>query len=537
MELKEIFNTADPAHWLQWEEKGFVVSTSPSKHSEANRETLAQLYAACITKVQQLPDFDINEANIIVRSLWTKEAWKKCPKNFPCIFGDDGFLRMYVLGEPLSVALFRRLWQHLSSPQKKVVNLNPIHVEWNQQTETFFDIDATPPGFLPKLYSAWRLKKDEELLQKIAHDFELISHIEDNHRRTLLTMAVLSHGAAYRELEGKVLKIPSFQEPRRLIAYICYQHLVAEGVKTISLEPTAKGIPGIYACQGTELWPSQPSVLGSILANFATHGSATEAYAHSWRRIHKHLRDLKKEKGPYPLVCGHSMGGALAMQIGLYSHGLIEKIYAFNPPVPNERDYAFYKQMSKKLQRNISVIANLDDFAFWRIGAKVIGNVTLFLGKKRWRYYHVSIWDCLLIFPAFVKFILNVRHAFPAHQCIVGLSDSYLWLELTEEEIDRENAERTHRFDYLHFFPKLYDPVKTLLHFFRKIFGWSMEEAYIGSEIEVIALHEQDLIDALTDENEEEIESQLEELKKQKERLQKRLQRIRLYTKNTSGST
>ena len=111
-------------------------------------------------------------------------------------------------------------------------------------------------------------------------------------------------------------------------------------MKTASLFPQEEGAPSIYLCQGTELWPSQPSMFGSILANFAQHGAATEAYAHSWRRIHKHLRELGR-----PFVAGHSMGGSMALQIGLYSHALVERVYAFNPPVPGERDALFYQKL------------------------------------------------------------------------------------------------------------------------------------------------------------------------------------------------
>jgi len=262
-------------------------------------------------------------------------------------------------------------------------------------------------------------------------------------------------------------------------------------------------------------------MLGSIMANFATHGAATAAYVYSWRRIHKHLRDL--HNGHFPLVAGHSMGGSLAIQIGLYSHDLIERVYAFNPPMPNERDYDFYHQMDQTRQEKILVTANLDDFAFWRIGAKIIGKVTLFLGRRRWRYYPVSFLDCVLVIPAFVKFILNVRHAFPAHQNIVALSENWISFELTQEEIERENQERLSRFDYLHFFPKLYEPMKTLFRFVRKLFMWRLETEFLRNGIETIALHERDLIDTITDENREEIEKELRELHRQKEILRKQL--------------
>ncbi|MCC5831802.1 MAG: alpha/beta fold hydrolase [Chlamydiales bacterium] len=518
MKLAEIYEKAEQDEWILWKEGRFSLERAIPNQRRLNRETLARVYVACVDEIKHQGNWE--EASRYVRALWIEEGIPGRPKSLPRIIGEDPFVRMYAFGKPLPVALFHRIWKRLGEPiGDKTMRLNPIRVEWNAESSLYFDEDATPPGILPKLFITQRLKKDKEQLDHICRDLARAANIEDPIRRRWLTLAILSHGAAYREIEGKALNIPSFTEAGKLIAYRCRKHLIAEGVRTVSLAPIEEGAIPIYLCQGTELWPSQPTMIGSIMANFATHGSATAAYAHSWRRIHKHLRDL--HNGDPPIVAGHSMGGALAMQIGLYSHDLIERVYAFNPPVPNNRDYDFYHSMDKSRRDKIVVAANLDDFAFWRIGAKVIGNVTVFLGKRRWRYYPVGLLDCLLLIPAVVKFILNVRHAFPAHQNIVALSENWISFVLTQEEIERENQERPSRFDYLRFFPKLYDPMKTLFRIVRR--WWRMEAQYLRNEIEIIALHERDLIDTMTDDNEEEIMRELRVLHEQKERLRRKL--------------
>ncbi|MFZ0565553.1 MAG: hypothetical protein WAM28_05155 [Chlamydiales bacterium] len=522
MKLRDIFDQRQKG-WLVWNGETFVIEEKKPKIADSNRETLARVYDVCVKEIEER-GLDFDKASRFVRSFWIEEVKPKRPKGLPRIVGEDGFLRFYALGLPLSTDLFRRIWKRVGEPlEEKTIELNPIQVQWNPRAAQFYDVDATPPGLFPKIFISSRLKKDKELLQKVKHDLCLLKEEEKRVQRKFLSLALLSHGAAYREIDGLEIEVPSFHDKGVLISYRCHQHLIAEGVKTVSLTPSDPNIPGIYLCQGTEIWPSQPSVLGSILSNLATHGSATEAYAHSWRRIHKHLRDLRVKDGPKPFVAGHSMGGALAMQIGLYSHDLIQKAYAFNPPMPNERDYSFYHQMARELQENIRVVANLDDFAFWRIGAKVIGRVTLFLGKKRWRYYPVSLWDCLLIFPACIKFVLNVHRAFPAHQSIKALYANYLSVSLTQEEIERENQERTTRFDNLHFLPKLYDPMSSLIQFIRKIFGWGLSKQYLHNQIEIIALHERDLIDTMSEKNREEIERELKELALQKKQLQEQL--------------
>ncbi len=524
MKLADIYEKGGRGGWVLWKEGRFSVQATIPDLRRLNRETLARVYVSCVEEVKHQGNWE--EANRFVRALWIEECDPGRPKSLPRIIGEDGFMRMYALGEPLSVDLFHKIWKRLGEPiGNKTIWLNPIRIEWNQESSLFFDEDATPPGLLPKLFITHRLKKDKEQLAHIRQDLVRVANIQDPVKRRWLTLAILSHGAAYREIEGKVLNIPSFVHCGKLVAYRCHKHLIAEGVRTVSMTPIEEGAIPIYLCQGTELWPSQPSMIGSIMANFATHGSATAAYAHSWRRIHKHLRDLNN--GNLPLVAGHSMGGSLAMQIGLYSHDLIDRVYAFNPPVPNERDYTFYHNMDPSRKEKLVVSANLDDFAFWRIGGKVIGNVTLFLGKRRWRYYPVALLDCLLLVPAIVKFFLNVRHAFPAHQNILALSENWISFVLTQEEIERENQERSSRFDYLHFFPKLYDPMKSLFRMVRKRFGWRMEAQYLRNEIEIIALHERDLLDTMTDENQEEIMRELRELHRQKEILRKQLFRWR----------
>ena len=521
MNLSEIFENKqiEQTHWIIWANESFVIAEAKPKNEQQNRETLARIFIACVAQIQ-IQAVSFEQASRLVRSLWIEEAEQKRPKTLPRVIGEDGFLRMYALGIPVSVELFHRIWRRIEEPiEAKIIELEPIYVEWKKSGMDFFDVDATPPGILSKLLPFYRLKKDKQLLGYIASDLDKVSKLEDAKKRIGLSLAILSHGAAYREIDGYTILIPSFTEQGKLVPYVCKQHLIAEGLKTLSLVPLIPEATPIYLCQGTEFWPSQPSMLGSILANFGEHGSATAAYAHSWRRIHKHLRDLPSP----PFVAGHSMGGALAIQIGLYSHDLIEKAYAFNPPVPNERDYLFYHQMSAESKEKIQVIANLDDFAFWRIGSKVIGSVTLFLGKIRWEYYPVGLWDCILLLPAFIKFIRNVRHAFPAHQSISALYENWVSVKLTPEEIEKENAERTTRFDYLHFLPKLYDPMKSFLRLIRKIFRWGLEGEYLRNEIEIVALHERDLLDTITEENREEILHELDELRRQKNILINRL--------------
>jgi len=517
--LEELIKQRD-FNFLLYQKQAFSLTPKEPSKPE-NRQTLQNLYLYCVQKVRKRGEHE--NANAIVRALWSEYLPKKKDKTLPQIIRNDGFLRMYAVGAVVTVDFTRALlkvFEYGTLPD--VSEVKPISFGECSNWQDYFDVDATPPGFLAKFFKTFRLRADAKMLQQVRQDLRLASGIADPIKRARVACALLSFAAAYREIDQQIMQVPHFEKEGTLVSFACNQHLLAEGVKTISLTPLEEH-PPIYLCQGTELWPSQPMMLGSILANLGEHGSATDVYAHSWRRIHKQLRDLYEQTGQLPIVTGHSMGGALAMQVALYSHSLIDHAYAFNPPLPGPRDEQFYQTLSPAIQSQLSIFANLDDMAFWRIGEKLFGNVTIFMAKERWRYFPVKLIDALLFIPAVVKLIANIIYALPAHQRVVDLCENYLFFTLSSAEIALENRERRERFDYLRFLPRLYDPLRLSINFFRKIFKSNLQEELLSNEIEIIALHERDLIDTMTESNKKETFKQLEALKQQKRTLQDKL--------------
>lgn len=495
--------------------EGKFVHAPHSKDKCQNRETLARFYT-CLKEKQDAKRKDICSLRSIFNQLLMIDRESSLPK----VIKDDVFLTKYAMGSPLLMTEVRVLWNALD--HAKEMTSSQIEIHYHAEGRQYYNVNATPPGLFPKLFSLFRLKADKEMLHRVRSDLRLAANIEDNEKRMALTFALLSFSAAYRELDNQVLAIPHMSKPGYLVPYHCRQHLIATGLKTVSLS-AGQGYPAIYLCQGTEIWPSQPYTLDSILANFAEHGSASQAYAHSWRRIHKQLRDLKEQTGSFPIVIGHSMGGSLALQIALFSHDLIASAHAYNPPAAGQRDFLFYQSLPSSIKKKCNVYANIDDPVFWQIGAQVIGNVTLFLGKQRWRYHAITKLDTIFIIPAVIKIILNIIHVFPAHQKILSLCENYVTVTLSEEELAIENKERVMRFDYLHFLPKLYHPLHAFILLIRKIFKWRLEEEFLRNEIEILALHERDLIDTETDENREEVKKKLISLAVQKAALQRKL--------------
>lgn len=501
--------------------KTFYLERKAPRTSQARRLVLSHVFEAMLKQVK--PSFkDISGASSFVRQMWREEIQEPPPWDLPAIISEDGFIRYYAEGRPLTFQVFKRIWKRIIEGPFEVQQLfNPISINHNEQASQFFDVKATPPGLRPKLMRSSRIKKDPELLNQVQSDLRLIATVQDLQKRRLLSLAILAHGASYRELEGQVLCIPSFTnpEPDLLIPYAFRHHFLWEGIKTISAKPLENEYeePGLYLCQGTEIWPSQPSTLSSLFANLGKQGSATEPYAYCWKQIHRHLRELVLEGGPLPIVAGHSMGGSLASQIALYSHPLISSAYAFNPPVVEERDYRVYHRLSREAQKKLLVFANLDDLPFWRIGSKVIGQVTLFLSAKRWKYRPVRNWELLLVAPALVKALINLVDAFPSHQSIYPLTESSLSFQLSSEEIEKENLERVLRPDHLYFFHKLHPSARALIAFTRKHFKWIKYEDYLRSQIEILKLHEEDLRDTLAIEGSEESLRSLDEIHQQKE--------------------
>jgi len=508
--LIETYRTSSEKLWLDYDTSGFKLISHIPKSQKHRKEIVLRFYEACETYFGISP-----------RCAWNASVPVHSVRLLPSILSQDTCLHLFTEALPLTlqdvVAIYDALQKTTPCP------LEPLQVHRMADAQSYHGVVGAPPTLFSKFFHHIRLQKDALLLEKIADDLERLTSIEDHMWRRYLTLAILSHGAVYRELEGQRLLLPSFHQAGHLEAYHCIQHLIDDGVKTVSLFPENPQEPGLYLCQGTELWPSQRSALGSILANFATHGSATAAYAHSWRRIHKHLRDLRKSSSSLPFVAGHSMGGALAIQIMLYSHAFIDTAYAFNPPLPSQRDEEFFMTLSPEIQEKLQIHANLDDFAFWRIGEKVFGHVTIWLAITRYRYSPVTLWDTITVLPALYKIFMNLTRAFPAHQNLFALEPLSVRVRLSPREIALENRERLTRFDYLRFFPKLYDPMRNLIRLLRRLFGWTLQAEYLQNEIEIVLLHEQDLLDSVTESNREEKESQLALLRKQKERLLKEL--------------
>jgi pimeloyl-ACP methyl ester carboxylesterase len=499
-------SSLDDSLFLHWKEGRAIVDEKRGTQEE-NRHLLALLFEELSGGTEG--------GSSRLREIWCGEAQAEPRWDLPLIIASDAFLQMYAEGEPVSLALFRKLYSR--SNESFSSELSPLRIGKTEEYDLYHGVKSVPPGVKAKLSSQWRKKSDPELLNRVQSDLNNLVQIDNNEERIWLTLTILSHGAAYRELHGMLLYVPSTVEKDVLVPYALSEHLIWEGVKTISMRPLDREHvePGIYLCQGTEIWPSQPLMLGSIFANLSTHGSATEPYAHSWRQIHKHLRSLQKG-GPRPIVAGHSMGGALATQIALYSHPLISMAYAFNPPVVEERDFQVFHRLSDRAKAKLLVFANIDDLPFWRIGSCVIGKVHLLLGEKRWKYYPFKEMDRFLVIPALIKAFRNLMHLVPAHQNIVPLMKTYCLAVLSEEEIRRENEERVNREDKISFFPKMYKVVRFLMEFTRRHFRWEKRREYLLSQLEIIELHEQDLQETLTMTGSEDISQELSELHLQK---------------------
>lgn len=524
MDLHSLYPLSSSDGHIFWsEEEGFILaSTSFSK--EKRRHVLALVFKGLVNILSERGV--AGDLTAQMRALWQLHA-PYTSSFLPKVIEHDAFLRMYAEGAPLTLKLFRTLYEATLKWERRDGIKGNCKIGETLDASLYHDIKSVPAGLPPKFSSKIRKKNDPKLLEYVQSDLIRASKIEDHEKRVRVTLALLSHGAAYRDIEGKILYIPSFHESGRVVPYAFVEHLIWEGVKTMSASPlehehTEKAL---YICQGTEIWPSQPMMLGSIFANLNKEGPATEPYAYAWRQIHKHLIALARKTNQLPIVSGHSMGGALATQIALYSHLFIERAYAFNPPVVSQRDYRVYHSLAKETQEKLHVFASIDDLPFWRLGSYVIGKVFVLLGEKRWKYYPLSTFDRFFVFSGIWKMYMNIIHMVPSHQDIVFLMQSYVVVTLTQEEIEQENDERTKRSGHIRFISKLYRLVRFILGFSRKYLRWEKRLDYLRSQLEIVELHESDLKETkLLVGHEIDVDHELTQLKKEKMLIQKEIE-------------
>lgn len=465
MTLDEIFTCEKKEGYILWNESFFISEKRGTK--EESRRALAYIF-------KEIP---------------YKKAWEMLAGryyNLPKVIESHPFLKLYAEAYPLNLASFRKVYANKGGVVSRV------KVYQTQNADDYYNVRELSPKPIERFIPKWHKKQDSKLLEHVQHNLENASQIEDDQLRKWVTVGLLSK-AAFRELDGKILYIPCFKTKGLLIPYTLSEHMIWQGIKTVSCIPLEEGYQGIYICQGTETSPVQPHMLATVFANLGIEGAATEPYAHSWRQIHRHLRELAKITHTLPLVVGYSMGGALATQIVLYSHPFIEEAIAFNPPVVEERDYELYNQLSDKAKAKLLIFANIDDLPFWRLGSKVIGKVHILFGERRWKYHRFTNWDRYLLFPAFIKGCINVIHMVPSHQDLVFLMKTFCIMPLTDEEVQIENSERTKRAGHIVIFKKFYRPMRILVQLAQRLFHWNERLEFLKNELEIAYLHELDL--------------------------------------------
>lgn len=486
MRLEEIIQNVALKDTLcvHFREGGFVCSKHKGYSREERRRTLFEAFKSLVAMR--------GGDNALVRGLWDEKA-PLIPPTLPSALEEDSFVRMYAEGEALTLGLVRAVATLV--PTKPLPP--PLFLEERQDAHAYHDVSSLPEGMRSKISRTLRRKSEPQLLKWVQEDLLRACTIADLEMRRWVTLSILCHGASYRDLEGRVLFIPSLVKEghTETLPFACREHLLWEGIKTVSVFPLERENEerGFYLCQGTQVWPSQPLMLETISASLSEKGVAAEPYAHAWKQVHQHLLELKKRGGLLPYVGGHSMGGALASQIALYSHPYLESAFAFNPPVVESLDAAIYERLSFRSQVKLQVFAGIDDFPFWRIGSHVIGKVRILAGEKRWKYHPVTRRDMLFFLPALIKSLGNIAPIILSHRRVIFLMRTFLVLPLTTTQINRENRERPHRFDNIRFIPKFYRLVRFLVTLRRKYFKWEKREDYLKSRLEIVQLHIQDL--------------------------------------------
>jgi hypothetical protein len=510
MRVCEVLNSGQKG-WLTVTEGKWKLSAFPSKNEKERRKALIQFFDEIAP---------LSEEKEKLRAFWTGVQQEQDPF-LPEVIKRDGFLTALVKAYPLHTDWAAYLADHFPEYQIKVKA--PI-VEV-QNHDLYNRVRPTPNGLMAKI--SVRARRTADCVQ-IEHSLENFARLAFEQRpwmRKWQTYATLAHGSVYRELNQRELLLPDFEVKGKMILYHCEEHLISEGIKTVSLFPE-KGsrTNGIYLIQGTNPYPSQPQTLSSFLENFGKGGSGRGAYEHSWRLIHKHLKALVRHcGGKLVSVVGHSLGGSLGIQISLYSQVFIEESFAFNPPMPQENDRDYFYTLPESSQKKLNIFINGDDFASWRLGASLFGNVYLVLGMEPWNAMNVTKRDVGLVFPYFYKLLKNFVFTIPNHISSYLLDSHFVVVPLTDEELEIENNERQKRIDHMKFLPAMHSTLKNFFRGIRRFFSRSSERRVLQNEIELLNLQSEELFGKSDQESLEklrEIEEKKEELEVQIKRLE-----------------
>lgn len=513
--------------WLSLQQESWHATPLKPKTGKECRKTLICLLRALIEEKVAKKQITFNESSRQLRTLWAQRMESPFD-SLPEVVNRDPLLRMLVKGEPLSIEWLRPFVIDFLKDEHPGI-LPPLLVEARSKP-LYHPVRPTPQGLMAKLTVRARKIADAKQIEESIENFSELAFEKDPQLRKWQTFATLAHGSAYRELHQKELWLPDFNIFGRLTRYTCEEDLISEGIKTAALYPEeGSGVHGIYLIQGSNPFPSQPHTMASFIENFGQGGSGRRAYEHSWRRIHKTLKKLMRAaEGRLPYIVGHSLGGSLAIQIGLYSQLFAEESFAFNPPMPQEKDYIYFRSLPESSQKKIQIFVNGDDFAFWRLGAAVFGQVYLVYGVEAWNGVLITKNDRRFIFPYLYKIYKNFALTIPSHLATYLLDSHFVVSLLSEEEKALENIQRQKRIDHLPFLPSLQEPGRQFFRTLRRIFSRTSEKRVLKNEIELLQMQEEELR-FLTQENPlEKFEKKIAHLQEKRHERELQLKRLEM---------
>jgi hypothetical protein len=511
MTISAILNSGQKG-WLTVKSGKWKLSPFPPKSERERKRALIQFFHEAAPYQEQKQQ---------LRSFWTFSEATKDPF-LPEVIKRDGFLTALVKAHPLHTDWALYLLENF----KEHTDKDPTLIVEAQDKPLYNRVMPTPNGLMAKLSVSARRAADREQIEHSIENFSRLAFEERPQMRKWQTYATLAHGSVYRELNQRELWLPDFEVRGKMVHYRCEEDLISEGIKTVLLFPE-KGsrANGIYLIQGTNPYPSQPQTLASFLENFGKGGSGRGAYEHSWRRIHKHLKSLvRAADGRLVNVVGHSLGGSLSIQIALYSQAFVEENYAFNPPMPQEVDRDYFFSLPENSQKKLNIFINGDDFASWRLGACLFGNVYLVLGMEPWHALNIRKRDVSLVLPYVYKLLKNFAFTIPNHITSYLLDTHFVVIPFSEKEIAIENEERQKRIDHMKFLPTMNSSVRNFFRGVRRFFSRGSERRVLQNEIEILNMQAEEL----TGKTDKESLQKLEEIHEKREELHVQLRPLEM---------
>lgn len=414
---------------VQYKKRSFIACLARKYFNiEESRHNLAQVYHSLVRNCVEM-GMEESIASRKVSYAWNIAYGNKeftCRNANPFLVENDAFIRDYTRGYQITNVFYEAVVRAVKANfHNRSLQGLPILVRTNN--ESYHGIGAGM-NFLGALSQSSRLYHDNKeggALDLIQEDLNRIQKITQLADRKLKVMTLLS-GAAYRDIDGKAIQIPSLVNNKlsSLVTYRCTVERIWKGVFAFRVVPESglgfKKERSILVFQGTTAYPSHDGWIAKLLADVHVDGVGSGAFNADREKILKVIKSLKN-----PYLAGHSLGASMVRHSWHAFPKKINEAYMFSTPGMERKTALAESKLTQHQLGKGKVYCNIDDPVSWEIGTNISTNTRLIIGTNRWKTNPGS-WLDFLIIPWIFRMIKNYVARVTSHNTMMHLQKTYL---------------------------------------------------------------------------------------------------------------